>query len=105
MEQAPRILTLEQFSAPGNAGLPTFNNFFVYFSDMSFLAPLYKAAPFYQRFAAEHEQLAARLNAEVQEALRGEGPRLDRLEGCIPSLYEAYVIMKGYGCTDEELFK
>ena len=106
-EDAPEILSFEKFSSVVKDTHPLSDNFYVYFSKLDFLAPIYKAQPYYIRFAKENPELNERLCSEIEQSaeeimsMGAEG-----LRAHFKDLYEAYKIMRSYpNITDHDLFK
>jgi len=105
MEEAPKVLTFEEFTYHDKAGLnhPRFNNFFLYF-EKGWAADIYKSTEHYKRFEREHPDLALDLNKKIQNTNKMGGTS-EALKPYLKDLYEAYVIMRGYGVSDTELFR
>ncbi len=109
MEKPKRThLSFEKFANRGSLDKgSSYNNFFMY-SDGGGVGDIYRQAEFFQRFAKEHPDMVDRLTERVTRAIEeglAEGKDVsESLREVDRALYEAYLIMCGYGVSDEELF-
>ena len=105
-ENAPQVLSLEEFSKVNDDGRPITNNFFSHFADLHFTTPIYQGQAHYKKFAEEHPDLNAKLCTEIQAIGPGiTSNTAELLKPYMSDLYEAYKIMRGYDTSDQDLFK
>lgn len=98
-EEETRALSFEEFTF-GNPA-PRFQNFWLFFATGD--GVYRRREPYYQRFAAEHPEMAESLCVKIQ----GKDKKIDTTEALKPfhkDLYEAYKIIRGYGVSHQELF-
>ena len=102
-EQEP-ALTFEEFTKK-SGGHAYYNNFIAPFMGEGIATSIYKNLPHNKRFAAENPELYESISRQIQAAdPTTEHGWSGKLESVEPELYEAYLIMKEYGLSDEELF-
>lgn len=104
MERKTAVLSFEDFSrVDPETQTPKYNNFFAHFLADEFFGRIYREKPYYEQFAKDHPGVAVELARKIEgsDMKSGVVNALKPLEG---DLYKAYVLMKGYGATDEELF-
>lgn len=89
----PKYATLdfETFKSRNNSlGIPTFNNFFLFFLD-----EVYQSSPLYKKLGWENPETVERVRETLLrlDYKRSETSWVDEVA---PVLYEAYKIVKGY---------
>ena len=102
-------LTFEKFTKP-SPRVPAYNNFPLHWAAEDTTHRLFATQrDYYQRFQREQGTLDARLFASIPEALELRNTLPDTAEDPVKpfenDLYEAYVIMSGYGVEDDKLFQ
>lgn len=100
-EQEPLILSFEEFSHRDPK--PRYRNFFAYFAG-GFAGETYRKSAHYKRFAEKHPDMAEALCDKIQTQRNVDQATEDSLAPFDRDLYEAYIIMRGYGASDSELF-
>lgn len=96
-EQEP-ILSFDEFSALGERDKPK-HNFYLCFSK-GMLGEAFRKTEYYQKFAAENPALAESLIEQIDS--EGFDPIGD-FPAVVGELYEAYIIMRGYGASNNNL--
>jgi hypothetical protein len=101
-KEVGKILSFEEFSQPyANSNTAHHGNFWCYFASKGFVGTIYQKKEHYIRFAQENPELSAELCQKIQNEKKSGDALSESTERL---LYKAYVIMKGYGLTDEDLF-
>ncbi len=99
-EQQP-VLSFAEFSRRDpKYNHPRYNNFYVIFSHGGEIS---REHEWYKRFEKEHPDMASSLCDKIQNQMDksiGEGEALKPFDR---ELYEAYVILHGYGISNEDL--
>lgn len=104
LERKSEVLSFEDFTRINEAtGTPRYNNFFAHFLADEFFGRIYREKAYYEQFAKEHAGIAVDLARKIEESDMKSGV-VKALKPLESDLYKAYVLMKGYGVTDEELF-
>ncbi len=100
------VLSFEAFTA-WEKGAPPYNNFFLYFFDVprNPISEIYRRkehfVAFKEREPGLERKITSMLTAQAQSRI-GTKVVLQPLE---PDLYQAYVLMRQYGVSDEVLFR
>ena len=104
LEQKPPVLSFEAFTRMDpETHTPKYNNFFAHFLADEFFGRIYREKPYYEQFAKDHPGVAVDLARKIEESnIKGE--TVQALKPLENDLYKAYILMKDYGATDEELF-
>lgn len=104
LEQIPSVLSFEAFTqVDSETHTPKYNNFFAHFLADEFFGRIYREKPYYEQFAKDHAGVAVDLSRKIEESDMNSGT-MKALKPLEDDLYKAYVLMKSYGATDEELF-
>ncbi len=97
------VLTFEDFSSRED-NFPRYNNFYGYWeSEESMLGMVYRKKPHALRFQQEHSDLDKKLQEEIKGMVITRSVS-EALKPFDRDLYEAYVIMKGFGVSNKDLF-
>lgn len=82
--------------------MPRYDNFYLYFMTTN-LSQEFRKRPFFQRFQEEQPDLEERLTMGIMNRDRSLGIS-ESLRPFDSDLYQAYLIMRGYGASNKELF-
>ncbi|MBP6884107.1 MAG: hypothetical protein KBC06_02650 [Candidatus Pacebacteria bacterium] len=99
-EEAPKMLSFEEFTTHYPDGRLRYNNIWLNF-ETGFVADIYRGMAHYQRFSTEHPELTASLTQKIQNRSKGSMEFLKPIE---KDLYEVYKIMRSYGVSDTDIF-
>ena len=91
--------------------VPRYNNFWLFWSS-GMVGDLMRENEIYQRFSKEHPKLNESLFAKIgqmekrlEKEKEKENSVTELLKEVEDELYSAYIIMRGYGVSDEKLFR
>ncbi|MEK7583294.1 MAG: hypothetical protein AAB483_02740 [Patescibacteria group bacterium] len=106
LDEANRdVLSLAEFKRRDARGVPRYHNFYLLFAAPPDSYPaIYRDQPYYQRFATENSKLANFLYSSLQ-VIPKTGSPAQYLEPFESLLYDAYVTMRSYGASDDDLFR
>ncbi|MDD5194036.1 MAG: hypothetical protein PHF67_05660 [Candidatus Nanoarchaeia archaeon] len=97
------IFSFEEFSARED-GHPRYNDFYRYWeSEESILGMVYRKKPHALRFQQEHSDLDKILQSKISNMAVTRSTS-EALKPFDRDLYEAYVIMRGFGVPNKDLF-
>ena len=99
-----RPLTLKEFLTRDENNKPSHGNFFMYFVDGGLANLTYRITSHFIRFQTEHSELEDELTSAISAILNKVIRDSRHLEPHEPKMYEAYLIMQGYGVKNRELF-
>ena len=98
-----RLLTFEEFVRADAPPQLNYGNFHVHFAMTGIGPEIYRQKPYYQRFMREQP----RMDAVLTEKITNRPKYVSTAESLKPferEMYDAYVIMHGYGASNRELF-
>lgn len=98
VERVPLVTPIEN-----DPGIPRYNNFGLHFDTVG-MGQFYRNQPHFQRFQEEHPDLEKRLSENLANRDRSVS-FAESLKLFEQDMYEAYLLMSGYGVSDEDLFK
>jgi len=102
-----RLVTIDEFYTPDPAEpARAWHNFVAHFAGGMF-GDSHRSKKYYQEFAAEYPDLAAKLCDAVQEMRKQKVNHLAQIKSdsqLRQMVYDAYAIMKRHGANDQELF-
>jgi hypothetical protein len=97
------ILTFEDFIAPAfGIPVPIYNNFPLHFQDSE--ENDYRKTEYFIRFNDENLELTQSLTQRITQLKETKNFNVRSLTKINPDLYQAYIIMRGYGVTNKDLF-
>ncbi|MEK7564303.1 MAG: hypothetical protein AAB510_01905 [Patescibacteria group bacterium] len=102
IEKKEGILSFEEFIRRREHDYPVYGNFFLYFAGG--MGKSYRKASYYIKFASEYPEMAQELQDKVKNLKKIFYNTSENLKSIEVDLYEAYVIMRGYGVSDKDLF-
>jgi len=83
---------------------PRYNNFYLHFVTEG-AGIVYRRKNYFVRFQQEQAAMEAYLTRAISEAISDKSvERRQSLEPFESEMHEAYIVMRGYGVRDEELF-
>ena len=98
------MLTFEEFVRVDRAAKPNYGNFHMHFVTGGIGPEFYRKTPHYQRFMHEHTDTDTELTEKITNRYKFNISTTQSLKPFEREMYDAYVIMYGYGASNRELF-
>lgn len=99
-------LSLRSFTEEDELGIPQYGNFYLMFVEINNTP--HRSSPAFLRFKAEHpalEELVTKKITEASRKINGAESAAKALRPYKSCLYAAYMFMREYVASDEELFR